>query len=538
MVIRKPYAFLIKRFRLIHIFLFILNALLVFPIYGLYSFYSNYYTSNNMSSIYGAFEANFRYWPYFVYILLMIVLGTILGMFISKKKPYAYYIILIGIYSIAMGILTYAYISLENYAFADNIDPTSIKMLMDLLTLDIVMMFVSGILLALRVAGFRVKRFDFQKDLDEMEISEADREEIEVGFEIDKDDIKTKFNRFKRQLRYYYLENKAIFTGFAIFTIISIITGFVLYYIYGNRTFYENQKYGTYNLKGKVLGSYQLMNKMDEKPINSGKFYFIVPVLFENKNNVPLKVTKDVHLASDHWHNVYKTRNKALQYIPSRSYGDDVIPAKTKRIVTYIFELDKDLWNRGKILKMAYKDAMNTEKGKYRSVVLAPTEVDNKKNTFVKLNKVIHPGKGIAFDTKYKIEAFNIYRVGVALIINKNKYNEYVKNITPYMEGNSTVVSFKIKDYLDKTVSYPDDYVLIDKNADVVKVNKTGSGYKIIERLNLDFQYSLNGEHYFILNSDIASDDKLILRIRFGDTTYNHVLLDGNNKTYEKVLKN
>ncbi len=538
MVIRKPYAFLIKRFRLIHLFLFILNAFLVFPIYGLYSFYSNYYASNNMSSIYGAFEANFRYWPYLVYILLMIVIGTILGMFISKKKPYAYYIVLIGIYSLAMGILTYAYVSLESFAIADNIDPTSIKMLIDLLTFDIIIMFVSGVLLALRVAGFRIKRFDFQKDLDEMEVSEEDREEIEVGFEIDKDDIKTKFNRFKRQLRYYYLENKAIFTGFAIFSLFSIITGFILYYIYGNRTFYENQKYKTYNLKGTVLGSYQLMNKMDEKPINSGKFYFIVPVLFENNKNVPLKVTKDVYLASDNWHNVYKTRNKALQYIPGRSYGEDAIPAKTKRIVTYVFELDKDLWNRGKILKIAYKDAMNTEKGKYRSVVLAPTEVDNNKNKYVNLNKVVHPGKGIAFDTKYKISAFNIYRVGVALTINKGKYNEFVKTISPYMDGNSTVISFNIKDYQDKRVNYPDDYVLIDKNADIVRASKAGPGYKITEYLKLDFQQSLNGEHYFILNSDIAEDDILILRIRFGDTTYNHILLDGKKKTYEKALKN
>lgn len=538
MVIRKPYAFLIKRFRLIHIFLFILNALLVFPIYGLYSFYSNYYASNNMSSIYGAFEANFRYWPYLVYILLMIVLGTILGMFISKKKPYAYYIILIGIYSLAMGILTYAYISLENLALLDTIDPTSIKMLMDLLSLDIAMMFISGILLALRVAGFRVKRFDFQKDLDEMEVSEADREEIEVGFEIDKDDIKTKINRFRRQLRYYYLENKAIFTGFAIFSLFSIIAAFVLYYIYGNRTFYENQKYGTYNLKGTVLGSYQLMNKMDEEPINSGKFYFIVPILFENKNRVPLKVTKDVYLASENWHNVYKTRNKALQYIPSRSYGEDVIPAKTKRIVSYVFELDKNLWTRGKILKIAYKDALNTEKGKYRTVVLAPTEVDNNKNKFVNLGKVIHPGKGMAFDTKYKIEEFNIYRVGVALTINKGKYNEYVKNITPYMDGNSTVISFKIKDYKDQRVNYPDDYVVIDKNADVVRASKAGPGYKKLENLKLDFQQSLNGEHYYILNTTISEDDILILRIRFGDTAYNHVLLDGKKKTYEKALKN
>ena len=59
-----------------------------------------------------------------------------------------------------------------------------------------------------RGLGFDIKKFDFKSDLQELNITASDSEEVELTVGLDSNAIKRKGRRSLRELKYYYIENK------------------------------------------------------------------------------------------------------------------------------------------------------------------------------------------------------------------------------------------------------------------------------------------------------------------------------------------
>ena len=92
MVIRKPYAFLIKYFKIIHIVIFITLIFLLFKLRAIYIFFKNYLLNgtylyvNNMAGKYVGIP---------LILTIVVLIGIFLLIFLlmkQKKKPIIYYI--------------------------------------------------------------------------------------------------------------------------------------------------------------------------------------------------------------------------------------------------------------------------------------------------------------------------------------------------------------------------------------------------------------------------------------------------------------
>jgi len=255
LILRKPYALLIKYFRIIHVILSLFGAYIFYSLNNIYPYLSSYI--NNPSTLKG-FDVSKTLFPgllYFAVILLLVSSFVLLALMVFKKKPYLYYLISTASYIYLFVVINMAngYINtMENSL----LDILKIRVAADLVTIALFLQAINFGYAFLRATGFSLKKFDFGQDLDALEISEDDREEFEVQVEFDFNIYATRARRFMRNLKYYYVENKfysniIILATIVTITIMSLTNIFIL-----NKTYNENNFISTTDYKLKVLESY------------------------------------------------------------------------------------------------------------------------------------------------------------------------------------------------------------------------------------------------------------------------------------------
>src|SRR5699024_3037500 len=101
---------------------------------------------------------------------------------------------------------------------------------------------------ALRGIGFDIKKFNFDEDAKEMEITDIDDEEFELVFGKDAYKYKRTLRRFIREFKYYVLENKAAFAVLASMVVIAIGTILYLNFNVYHKTYRQTQRMTHNNL--------------------------------------------------------------------------------------------------------------------------------------------------------------------------------------------------------------------------------------------------------------------------------------------------
>ena len=101
MIIRKPYAILIKYFKIIHIIMFVIFGYIVFVLRKIYLFFSDYVKANNFMYFE---DMTTKYIPTVVFFLAILLLFFGIGIFLlmrKKDKPVLFYRLLI-VYSFSL----------------------------------------------------------------------------------------------------------------------------------------------------------------------------------------------------------------------------------------------------------------------------------------------------------------------------------------------------------------------------------------------------------------------------------------------------
>ena len=87
MILRKPYAFLIKYFKIIHIILFLIFTYLVFEIRNIYMFFVNYVKNNNFTYFEGIANEYMNPLVFFLIILIIAFAISVYELMKKKEKP-------------------------------------------------------------------------------------------------------------------------------------------------------------------------------------------------------------------------------------------------------------------------------------------------------------------------------------------------------------------------------------------------------------------------------------------------------------------
>ena len=233
MILRKPYAFLIKHFRIIHIFIAILLAIIAVQTRNIYT-----YINSVISSTFNRYEAlNYINFGIYIYILLALILCYVIRWLLKyKDKPRNIYIIIIAYY-IIVAIFIYILFTYMR-TFTNSVpDAKSIRLYRDILMIMLVLQYYFTLVMLIRGFGFDIKKFNFASDVAELNATASDSEEIEINTRIDTTNLVRGLNKQKREWGYFFQEFKL----YIIIILIALLS-------FGGYKFYNyfNNKYKVY----------------------------------------------------------------------------------------------------------------------------------------------------------------------------------------------------------------------------------------------------------------------------------------------------
>lgn len=283
MILKKPYAFLIKNFRIIHIILTILTVFIAYKSYTVASFFTNY-VANNYSITITDNLVN-TYISNFLYVAIILTVVALISVYILlrvKKKPNKAYLIAIIYY-----ILLFIFIIVASYLIGSLSrglwETADARTYRDFSNLIFYPQFIFIVILAIRALGFNVKQFDFKSDLKELEITESDNEEVELNINFEGYKVKRNIRKLSRELGYYFKENKFIII---VITVILIAAGAIYYYKQYEKVefnYKENETINYNNVSLKIIDS--MITKLDLKGNSIYKDKYFVLIKFSIKNN-------------------------------------------------------------------------------------------------------------------------------------------------------------------------------------------------------------------------------------------------------------
>ena len=242
MVFRKPYAFLIKHFRLIHL---IITAILVYIALKSSQLYK--YITDVITGVASRYDAvNYiRYGIYFYILVVGILCAFIYWLLKYKNKPRKIYIFTIVGY-VLVGIFMFVLFSYMSGFAINSVNQKTIRLYRDVLSITLLFQYYIIIVMAIRGLGFDIKKFDFKRDAQELNLSEEDSEEVEVNVGVDTTNVMRGIRKRKREFGYFFREYK-----WYIMTIL-LVLGIVLF----------NKGYDYFNKKYKVYSENQLIGSM------------------------------------------------------------------------------------------------------------------------------------------------------------------------------------------------------------------------------------------------------------------------------------
>ena len=281
MILRKPYAFLIKYFKLIHIIMFVFFSYLVFALRKIFIFFKEYVTSGSFTYTDGMVS---KYISPIVYVMVILLLASAIAIFFlmrKKDKPLLFYRITIVYTTILLGAFIY-------YAvFFKSLDTTTYQPLQVVINRDIVLFlyilnYAFVVFTFIRGFGFDIKKFSFEKDKRELNIEETDSEEYEFTINVDKENVIAYLNKQKREFKYYLKVNAKIFIIVGSIAFVSLTAYFLYDILVTNKVYKENQVIEIGNLKYKINNSYITNTSKYGDEISKDNNYVVIDFTIQN----------------------------------------------------------------------------------------------------------------------------------------------------------------------------------------------------------------------------------------------------------------
>lgn len=463
MILKKPYAVFIKYFRLLHAVMVLFSGILLYRVWSLYTFFKVY------SIDYRAVMNNFSVELYlsafdFIVVVAALVLAVLLlSVMLYKDKPKYLYLYSILVFFVII-VLFFLCDSTLAQTLKAILDIKVSKAFRDLFLIVFGALAIVFILFLIRAIGFDIKKFDFTSDLQQLDISEKDSEEIEVALDFDQDKLRTALRRNFRNLKYVYVENKFIVNTVAVvvFSVASLllyfrITAYFEIYKEGHSfssngvnlnvvdSFITDINYLGQNIvdnegdngSAVVVVRYQVSNA-GEKILNTGVF---------NLNIGDLSYNQDINLA------------KSLKDI-----GDVYLDEKLdENFRTYIMAFEVSKRQATKKMRLKCNDMFSFVNNKVAAkniyVKLNPKDLRKTKTDTIK-NSV---GDRVDFNTSVlnssylKIDSFEInnrFKLNYSYCYRKNNCIDSVEILTPTFTGNyfKTLMKISGKFGVDKTL--------------------------------------------------------------------------------------
>lgn len=533
MILKKPYAFLIKHFRLIHFVLALMTIYLAYSVNKIVLFFNSY-----IGAGYRLIESNVAgnyvtVWMYIAVVLVLLIAIIIYLLFKTKDKPSKYYVYFIVYYIFLFSLLTLAYNVLQSIEITV-VDAKTVRLYRDLSLILSLPQYFFLIFATFRGIGFDIKKFNFSKDLNELQIEAKDNEEFEFVLDIPSYKIKRTFRRTLRELKYFLLENV-----FGVIALLVLISGVIGTTIYMNRNVYrttykENQTFTFNNYKMRILNSVITPYSYNGNELLENQTYLVVLISVQNNTTLSKSLNKDnFRLLVDN-DTIYPTLNKNEYFIDlGTPYSNQKIAKQSTSTYAFVFELTEEQIKEDYTLRI--QESLNYRKGEiianYKEINLKPGVIDTiEKVKTVNLNEELDLKTSSLSNSKLLISNYEVTK--------SYKYN-YNFCINDECQVSTDTVDATYQTEKEKTLLVLTYTLELDENTPYK--NNTKSDMSFFDHF-LKVKYTYNDKEYIstIINkTPNTMTDKVILETdgEVKSATKITLLITIRNKEYNIILK-
>lgn len=532
MILRKPYAFLIKYFRLIHTILLVMMCYLMYRTSMVLNFLQEYLNSERIVIGKDFTGELFSTWMFSLPFIIIVILGILLGVMFYKKKPKIYYLFNI---LVMVAVLVFYNIGYDTVGTleAQILETRELRLIRDLFVIVVLFQGFSLILTSIRATGFDIKKFDFHRDFEQLDITEADAEEFEVDVNFETDLFRRDFRKNLRFAKYIYAENKFIIDG--IILIVFSIACFIIYMnltIY-NKTYKEGDSFLASDFTMSVSESYLTNQNYKGVQITNNYLLIVKLDIMANYEKIKLNKTKATLNIKDELYYPINTYNSSLIDLGT-TYNNTVINSEDFENILLVYEIPTDLIKEKMTFK--YLDSIETSRNglnpKYIKVKLTPYNLDTiVDETIVELNNDIELNEKLFGTTKINLTGFEIserFKLNYNYC-NKNNCYESIEYLNPILNTNYDKALLRIdgEALLDENLNNKDIYnlyTIINRFGRIKYQNSRKINYYYpLTKINPK-KASVNNSYYIEIPKYVMFADKISFIVDIRDKTYEYVI--------------
>lgn len=386
----------------------------------------------------------------------------------------------------------------------------------------------------IRGIGFDVKKFNFTKDLQELEIKSEDNEEFEFVLGNDTFKYKRKLRRTLRELKYYILENKFIFTIItsAIIVVIAVIL------ITNSNIFNKTYKAGSSGVVGnfnyKLVAAYETKYDYNGNVISKDNKYLVLDMIISNKSSIPQTLNNTMFYL--------KINNLAFYNMPSlrnyfidigKSYVGDNIPANSTGNYLLIFEISDEIDIKNYYLNVLKN--IENKNGKttynYSNFKIKPLkysgDVDKKQ---VKINQIIYFGTTFFNNSNLNIKSAEVkssyeYKYEIC----EKECTEYYDVVAPSNPAEDSLLvldySLEIADDIGLNATIKSDKAFFDK---FLKIEYNYNNKNIIRSVNVKLLKNIENKLFIEIPKTAERSNLLNISLNTREGKY-YINLKGDN---------
>lgn len=539
MILRKPYAVFIKYFKLLHTIIAAFAIFLLHRTFVIYKFFDSY--SVDYRSVLGDFsvEKYISIYSFVCIVVILVILIMLLSVMIYKKKPKNLYI-----YSLILYIGIFVLYMFSSSALQDinsvMLDIKLSKAIRDFSLIALVLQIISTVLTVVRATGFDIKQFDFATDLQKLDISDKDSEEIEVAVSFDKDEAKRNLKYRIRNIKYVYVEHKFLINMVAliVISVISIVT-YLKISAYTER-YSTGKTFSVSNVTMNVQESYILQTDPKGNALldTEGNDAGVIVAIRAQLKGYGIKEEFNTGLVT--------LKIGDLSYSQNPDYASELYDLGTPYInqylteefKTYIFTFEVSEKQARKNMKLKINDNYSFVGGEVGAknvlVNLKPTDLrDNDRYFEKKLGETIDLSESTLGSTTLKINSYDInnkFKLPYKYCYSKDKCIDSIEYVTATATGNyfKTLMSINADFSLDKNINVTDIYDLRTLFNTFGTIN-----YKINDN---NYSKKINSEQ---VKPKSAKTNNVFIEVPYEikDASEISISLKIRNKSYKYILK-
>lgn len=527
MILRKPYAILIKNFKLIHV---ILSAMMVYLFYRTNSIlrFLNEYIGSSQIKI-GDTILDELFGPIFIILVVFIVLLTliIMGLLAFKKKPIKFYIYNIAVYIFSTIVYIIAFYIIQKLQYG-LLDVKTLKLLQDFTLVTLLFQITTIIITIVRATGFNIKNFNFEQDLEHLEIAETDNEEFEVNVDLDTDKLLRRIKKKLRYAKYIYVENR-LFINILIGITVSVMA-IVIYFntdVY-SKTYSKSESFKTVRFILGTNDSYRTKYLNRTKTIDDGYELVVVRI------NVKRIYSKKIGLNTGRFI-LYANKNLYYHTIEYKDYLKDLGETYINNNISndkfdnyiLVFKVKENDISNKMILK--YTDFTNDDV----KINVSPINLNNKKEeSSSSLGNELVFKNSIFKNTKLKIDSYEFgdsFKIDYNYCTSTDCYAsaEYV-NVSATDNYNKTLLKIVGTFSYDETlpiIKNKSMYKFINNYA-VIKYKENGTMKTSLTELKevKPKKTSIDNTYFIEVSNKIKESENIVLEFNIRNKIYSYTI--------------